>query len=808
MLMDRIRRDVTFALRSLARTPTFTLVAVLTLTLGIGATTSVFSVVHGVMLRELPYDQPDRLVTVWLDMTERDGPLREWFTPADFEDFRAEPGLFEEMGVWRGWGPTLTGLGDPEVLVAGEVSEGLLDRVLRAQPVLGRAFLPEEDVPGGPPVVVVSHSFWRDRLGSDAGAIGRSVVLSEDQYIVVGVMPEEFAPPFVSDAVLWRPIRVDPESCGRGCYTIRAVARLAPGITLAGAQERASALAARLAEAYPETNERVGAALFGLQEDLVGAAARPLWILLGAVSLVLLIACTNVANLLLARGAARQGELAVRVAVGAGRSTILRQLLTENLVLAAVGGGLGVGLAAWGTQALLALTPSSLPGLERVAVEGAVLGFAAVATLITGLVFGSLPAWRASRADVYASVRGSTGGATRSARIRSGLVIGQVALAMVLLTGAGLMLKSFQRLDRVDLGFDPDGVLAVSVALPDSRFGSPADRIAYYDRLLERLGALPAVASAGATDSPPLAGNDGDASFRLEGAPAPEPTRVPVAWVRRVTPGYWGTVHQEVLLGRGFDDGDAPGAPLVVAVNEMLARDYYGYPERSPLGARIAFGSRGEPVWRTIVGVVDDTRHFGLRDGTRPAMYLPFHQSTSSYMTLVLRTTGDPRDLSGPTRAAVSAVDGRLAPASIAPLADLVDQSSARDRFVARLLVLFSTTALVLAAGGLYGVVAYGVSLRSREISIRLALGAGRAELRRMVVAGGLGLSLAGTVLGALGAFALTRVLDTLLFEVSAADPATFAWTTLGLLGVACLASWLPTHRLRGAEPAAVLRSE
>lgn len=806
--MDRIRRDVTFALRSLARTPTFTLVAVLTLALGIGASTSIFSVVNGVMLRDLPYEEPERLVTVWLDMTERDGPLREWFTPADFEDFRAEPGLFEEMGVWGGWGPTLTGLGDPEVLVAGVVSEGMFDRVLRVQPILGRGFLPEEDVPDGPNVVVLSYAFWQERFAGDPEVLGRSVVLSEVAYTVVGVMPQGFAPPFVSPAVLWRPIRLDAANCGRGCYTVRTVARLASGVAPEVARERASALAATLAEAYPDTNERVGAAVFGLQEDLVGPAARALWVLFGAVGLMLLIACTNVANLLLARGAAREGEFAVRVAVGAGGRTILQQLLTESVVLAGLGGLLGLGVAAWGTEALLAMTPVTLPGLERVGMDPAVLGFAALATLLTGVVFGSLPAWRASQADLYASVRTATGGSGGRGRLRSGLVVGQVALAMVLLTGAGLMLTSFQRLSQVDLGFEPEGVLAVNVSLPASRFASGGDRIAYYDELLARLGALPGVVSVGATDSPPLAGNDGDAGFRIEGAPTPEPTRVPVAWVRRITPGYLGTARQEVSQGRGFEESDVAGAPLVVVVNEMLARRHYGYPERSPLGQRIAFGSVGEPVWRTIVGVVEDTRHFGIRDGTRPAAYLPHAQMTSPGMTVVVRTAGDPEALIGATRAAVSAIDGRLAASGIAPLADLVDQATARDRFVARVLALFSGVALLLAAGGLYGVVAYGVSLRMREMSIRLALGAGRSEVRRLVVTGGLGLSAAGIALGALGALALTRVLETLLFEVSATDPTTFVRTSAALAAVALLASWLPTRRLREAEPVAILRAE
>ncbi|HUF76011.1 MAG TPA: FtsX-like permease family protein, partial [Longimicrobiales bacterium] len=520
-----------------------------------------------------------------------------------------------------------------------------------------------------------------------------------------------------------------------------------------------------------------------------------------------LIACTNVANLLLARGTAREGEFAVRVAMGAAGGTILRQLLTESVVLSALGGLLGLGFAAWGTDALLALAPATLPGVERVGVDASVLAFAALTTLLTGVVFGTFPAWRASRADVYASVRSSTGGSVRG-RLRSGLVVGQVALAMVLLTGAGLMLESFERLNRVDLGYEAEGVLAVRMGLPASRFATGADRIAYYEELVARLDALPGVSSAGATDSPPLAGFDGDASFRIEGAPPPRPTDVPVAWIRRVTPGYFGTVRQELVQGRGFDASDAAGAPLAVVVNEMLARRYYGYPERSPVGLRIAFGSAGEPSWRTIVGVVEDTRHFAIRDGERPAAYLPFAQVTSPFMTVMLRSEGDPARLAAAARATVTEVDARLAASNVRPLTELVEQATARERFLASLLGLFSLVALVLAAGGLYGVVSYGVGLRRREMGIRLALGARRMEIRLLVVAGGLGLAAAGIALGTLGSLALTRVLEALLFEVSATDPSTFLGTAVTLGAVALLASWLPTQRLREADPVAVLRAD
>ena len=407
--MDGLWGDIKYAVRTLVRSPTFTLVAVATLGLGIGANTAIFSVVDGVLLQALPFDEPGHLVTAWLDMSERDGPVREWFTSEDFADLRAEPGLFEEVGGWGGWGPTLTELGDPSVLTAAAVTEGTFEGVLRVQPFLGRGFLAEEDLPGAARSVLLSYGFWQERFGGDRSVLGRTVVLDERAYSVVGVMPRGFAPPFVPNAELWRTAQLDPSACGRGCYSIRAVARLAPGVSIEVARERASALAARLAANYPDTNTRVGVALFDLQEDLVGPTARALWVLLGAVGFVLLIACTNVANLLLSRGADREAEFAVRVALGAGRGPILRQLLTESVLLASLGGVLGLALAAWGTDALLAMAPVSLPGLSDVSVDGRVLWFTATSTLSTGVLFGFFPALRASRTNCYAGVTRAKG---------------------------------------------------------------------------------------------------------------------------------------------------------------------------------------------------------------------------------------------------------------------------------------------------------------------------------------------------------------------------------------------------------------
>lgn len=806
--MDGLFADLKYAVRTLLRAPTFTVVAVVTLGLGIGANTAIFSVVDGVLLTALPFDEPEALVTVWLDHTERDGPAREWLTPPDLEDLRAEDGLFEELAGWGGWRPTLTGIGDPTVITGAVVTEGMFERVLRVQPFLGRSFLPEEHAPSAAGAVVVSQGFWQERMGGDRGALGRPLILNEQPYSVVGVMPEGFRPPFVPTAQLWTTAQLDPSQCGRGCYTIRGIARLAPGVSIEVASARADALAARLAAEYPDSNGRVGTSIFGLQEDMVGPAARALWVLLGAVGFVLLIACTNVANLLLSRGASREAEFGVRMALGAGSGSIVRQLLVESLVLAALGGVLGLALASWGTEALVGMAPVSLPGLTDVTVDAAVLWFTAAVTLGTGVLFGFFPAWRATRSDLYQSVASARGGPRLAQRLRSGLVVAQIAMAMVLLVGAGLLMRSFQELNTAELGFEPEGVLTVGVGLPTARFDDAASRLAFFEELLTTVEQIPGVTSVGATNSLPLAGNDGDADFRIEGVAPPAPPDYDVAWVRPITRGYFRTMRQTVLDGREFEEQDHAEAPLVVIVNEELARDHFGYPDRSPVGQRVAFGSGPEFTWRTIVGVVQDTRHFGIRDGTRPAMYFPYAQVTRPFMTVVARTDGDPMTLAGDIRSAVAEIDPTLAASGIVPMTEQVAGALVTERFVTNLLAVFAGLALVLAAVGLYGVISYGVTRRMREMGIRLALGAGGDDVERLVVRGGLSLTVAGVALGVAGALALTGVLEALLYDVSVTDPLTFALMIGALTAVATLASWLPARRAGRTDPVTVLRQE
>ncbi len=806
--MSTLVPNLRYAFRTLWRAPGFTLVVVSTLALGIGANTAIFSVVDGVLLERLPFDEPDRLVTVWQDVTKRGGPVREWFNYPMYEDLRDEPGLMEATGIWNGWNPTLTGIGEAEALQAGEVSYEMFSRVLRVMPSLGRTFIPADDVDGATAVVLLSHGMWQSHFGADPGVVGRSLSLSEVPYTVIGVMPEGFRPPFVPDALLWRGLGSGGTlSCGRGCYGTRVVARLASGVGLEGARAHASGLASRLEESFPDTNTNVDLAIFGLREDLTRDASRGLLVLLGAVGFVLLIACTNVANLLLARGAARRGEIAVRVALGAGRGSIIGQLLTESLLLAGVGGLLGFTMAVWGTETLVGMAPAgAVPGLDQVSLDGRVLAFTAAVTVATGLLFGLLPAWSASREDVQSAIRAGSRGSGAGAKLRSGLAVTQIALALVLLVGAGLLMRSFQHLHDAELGFEPAGVITMSMALPGSRYGDDSDRRAFYDALLARLRAVPGVTAAGAVNSLPMAGFDSDASFLVEGEAPPDRGTNQAAWIRPVTDGYFEAMGLAVLEGRSFEMGDDADAESVILINETLAERYF--PEGDAVGRRIGFGSPDEPNWRMIVGVANDIRHFGIRNGTRPSIYFPYKQVAFPGMSVVLRSEGDLNALVPYLREAVAGLDPALAATEVQPLQKLVDEALAPDRFIASLLSIFALTAMLLAAVGIYGVISYGVTRRLREMGIRLALGADGWDVQRMVVRGGLALAGGGIALGVVGAMALARVIETLLFEVDATDPVTFLAMAGLLAGVAVLASWLPARRAGRADPVRVLREE
>ena len=809
-LIDNVGRDVGFAARQLLRNPVFSVVAMLTIALGIGSTTAIFSVVDGILLRPLAYEQPDELVMIWADYTRRDVVLpdlrREWLSWPNFADFRDEVTAVGAASTFMGWGPTLTGAGDAEQLSGAMFSYGMFSEVFAVAPAMGRGFLPEEDEPDGPAVALLSDGFWKRAFGGDPSVVGSDVLLGGRPFTVVGVMPASFSPPSFLGTDVWTLMQFDRSNGGgRGSAFLRSVGRLASAATLELARSQATELGSRLEEEYPDANTGVGYNVYPLRFDLVHQASSALWVLLGAVGLVLLIACVNVANLLLARGAARSSELAVRVAIGAGRRRILNQLLTESLLMAVLGGVIGVGLAFVGTDALVGLAPAGTPRIDEVAVDGRILAFAAVATALAGLFFGAFPALRASRADPATTLREGGRGASgfRSGRMRNSLVTGQVALALVLLVGAGLLIRSFQNLQNVDLGFEPDGVLTLQTQMPGVRYPDAALRYTFMRPLEERLAAIPGVEAVGSITNLPLAGQDGDVTFYVEGDPIPEPGQENAVWFRRITPDYFDAMGLEVVAGREFSVVDTDDQPQIVIVNQTLADDFYG---GEAVGKRINVSNPADPIWREIVGVVGDIKNFGIRAESRNAMYVPFYQVSSGRMFTVVRTAIEPASIMGAVRREVAAIDPSMAVARLQPMNDWVGQSLATDRFTTTLLTGFAVVALLLSVVGLYGVVSYTVSTRLREMGIRIALGAGGSSIHGLVLRWSLRLAILGIVLGAIGALAATRLMEGLLFGVRAADPVTFLLTAGVMAAAALAASMVPAIRATRVDPIKVLK--
>jgi predicted permease len=811
-MIDDARRDLAFAFRQIAGSPVFSAVAALTIALAIGATTAIFSVVDGVMLRPLPYDEPEELVMVWMDYTRRDVVLpdkrREWLSWPNFVDFRDEVPSVEHASAFMDWNPTLTGIdGGAQRLTGAVFSWGMFSQVLGVEPAVGRGFTREEDLPDAEPVALISDGLWRRAFAADPDILDRTIRLNDVPFRIVGVMPPDFRAPEFLGTDIWSTIQFEGSERSRGSIFLRSVARLTDGATPELTQSQATQLGARLAAEYPQSNIDTSFNVYPLQFDMVQQASTALWVLLGAVGFVLLIACVNVANLLLARGASRGGELAVRTAMGAGRRRILSQLMTESVVLAAIGGALGVALAFVGTDVLVRLAPDGTPLLDQVAVDGRILGFAALVTVVTGALFGILPALRAARTDPAGILReGGRSGATRSsARLRNGLVVGQVALALMLLVGAGLLVRSFQNLQRVDLGFDPSDVIATQIQLPTARYPDAAARMGFFTELEARLSSLPGVESVGSITNLPLAGQDGDTNFNVEGAPLPEQGLEPSVWLRRVTPDYFDAVDLEIVRGRAFTAADDAEAPRVIIVNETLERDYF---DGQAVGKRLNVNSVDEPVWREIVGVARDIKNFGIRAPSRNAMYLPFAQAPTGFMYATVETAAAPESMMNAIRTEVAELDPDIALGQLQPMEELVTGSLATDRFTTSLLTGFAFVALLLAVVGLYGVVSYSVSTRLREMGVRIALGAPGADIRGLVLRWALGLAAGGIVLGALGAAAVSRLMQGLLYGVEATDVTTFTVVALLMAAAALLSSLVPALRATRVDPIQVLKSE
>ena len=799
--MQTTIQDLRYAVRSIRKARGFAVVAILTIALGIGANTAIFTVVNAVLLRPLPYANPERLVMVWQDLRARGGPADEWASPGNYADWRRETGLFQQVAVISGWRPTLTGDAEPEPIPGEQVSHEYF-AVLGITPVAGRAFVPEDDVPNARRVVVIGHGLWKRRFGGETAALGRTVTLNGEPHEIVGVLPDGFRPIVSRAAEIWRPLRINTASPARGAIVLRAMARLPDGMTLERAQAGASALAKRLEAAYPEFNEKTDFNLTPLHDRVVGDIKPGLMAVFGAVAFVLLIACANMANLLLARGSARGRELAVRVALGATRVRVMRQLLTESVLLAGIGGVVGLVLGVWAVGALVALAPASAPRVNEVGLDATVFAFAALLTLATGVAFGLVPALQSSRADVTHALndaaRGGSGAAGRA--VRRTLVVAEIALALMLLTGGALLLETFVRLQSADLGFNPENVLVGFVNPPRASYDTRDKMRAFYDQVLEKTAALPGVQKAALASVLPLSG-DSDTSFSIEGRPAPSSqSETPITWYRLVSAGYFDAMGMPMRRGRAFGAGEP--APSVV-VNETFVRTFF--PREDPLGRRVRFGGPADP-WFTIVGVVADAKARGAREAAKVETFVPYWQLTEPGTAVILKSA-NPAGLAAPLRAAVSSIDRNIPVSGITTLSEMVGDSVAQPKFVATLAVGFAVLALALAAIGLYGVMAYAVSQRTTEIGVRMALGATSREVFRLVIADGLLLAGLGIALGLTGSLIMARWLTTLLFGVQPGDPATLAVTAAVLLLVSVVASVVPARRATRVDPMVAMRS-
>lgn len=807
-LLDGLRWDLRFAARQLGRNRGFALVAVGTLGLAIGAATSIFGVVHAVLLRPLPYPEPERLVAVY--ESEEGGNPRGHVTSGTYLDWRERATAFEALGaVGFKFGVALAGEGDPAEVTIAQMTPAAF-RALGFSARLGRTFGEEDAVPGSEQRVVVSHGLWRRRLGADPEVLGRTIRLDDVPYTVVGVMGPDFR--FPDPAVdAWPVLRFPPaERESREAHKWDVIGRLRPGVSAEEADAELDAIMDRMRELHPRFLTGWSANVRPYRTDLTSEVRPLMWLLLGVVGLVLLVACANIGNLLLARTLSRSRELAVRGSLGADRARLLRQHLTESLLLAALGGALGLLLAVGGTALLVDLAPPDIPRIERAGLDLPVFAFALGTLLASTLLFGLLPALRGARTAPGRSLPGGAGlvaGARADSRLRGALLAAQVALCLVLLVGAGLLVRSLLHLQRVDHGFEPEGLTVVSLNLPTSRYEDTPSQTAFYQRLLERVEALPGVRSVAGTSEPPVIGYQMTFGFAIEGRPRPGPTPMqePVS-LQAVTPAYFRTLEIPVHRGRGFEPDDRTGAPAVAVVTRSLARRYW--PDGDAVGRRIGFVGPEGP-WHEIVGVVGDARVWGPDRPAPETIYIPYAQRAwwwMSWMGLLVRTDGQVEGLARLVEREVWRLDDRLPVRRFATVPELYAESTARRRFAASLLVGFALAALLLGSVGVYGVLAYSVARRRREIGIRMALGAPARSVAGAVLKEGLGLVAAGVVIGLAGALALTRFLRSLLFEVEPVDPLTFATVAAVLLAVAALAAWVPARTATRIEPARTLR--
>lgn len=801
-------QDLRYGVRMLTKRPGASLLAMLALALGIGPITAIFSLINGLLLQPLPYSEPAALMTIW-----RSNPQRGWYefplSVPNFLDHRERDQVFASVAAYGPGNVTIGGEGEPELIEGASVTAEFFT-TMGVPPLLGRGFAANEDRPGANPVVVLSHGLWVSRFGGNPQTIGKTMLVDGRAHEIIGVMPARLE--FPVTARLWTPLVLNPETSPRGSNFLSLIGRLKPGVTKEQAMAQWNNVAAELETQYPNFNGNARIHMIPLAEHSVGKIKEPLLLLFGAIALVLLIACANVANLLLVRTASRQRELAVRAALGAGRFRLLRQLLTESLLLSALGGALGLLLATGTQKLLLSLNTFKIARLYETKLDWRVLGFVAALVLLTGVVFGLLPALLATRQNLADTIKEGMGRSAASAisgRLRGALVVAEVALSLVLLIGAGLLLRSFLSVRAVEPGFDPTGVLSMNVTLPMPAYNDQNKRMEFIRQTTEQLRALPGAETVASAAYVPMSGVNTNRRFAMADKPLPEPGKEPTAVEFPISPDYFNVLKIPVRSGRVFTGQETPEAPALI-VNEKFAERYF--PGENALGKRIRFYSAStqgqQPPFVEIVGIVGNVKHLTLAENVEPMIYTPQSVRVWAFISFMVRAKGDPLALAQPARQALAAVDKTLAVSKVATLEELVARTMAQGRGLTILLGTFATVAVLLAMVGIYGVLSYTVSQRTQEIGVRMALGAARRDVLRLVIGQGMWLVGIGIALGLLGAFGLTRLLTELLYGVGPRDALTFAGVPLLLAGVAMLACYVPARRATRIDPMVALRHE
>ncbi|MGA8143633.1 MAG: ABC transporter permease [Candidatus Acidiferrales bacterium] len=807
--MRNIVQDFRYGLRVLLKSPGFAAAAVIVLALGIGANTAIFSVVNAVLLRPLPFKEPGRLAMIYHVPPQKSFPGMKIFavSPANFLDWHSQSHSFDGMSIFHGTTMTVTGKDQPEA-VPGMVVSSEFFSVLGASPILGRTFTPEEDSDGHGTEVVLNYSLWQSRFGGDRQVVGKSLEFNERPYSIIGVMPADFH--FPDQGQFFVPLGwTDQERAVRNNHNYVVIARLKRGVSQPQAQAEMDAISTRLEQAYPEDDKGWGATIVPLREDLVGDVRPALLVLLGAVAFVLLIACANVANLVLAKTLGRRKEIAIRTALGANWKRVLQQMLAETVILAVAGGALGLLVARAGIALIVSFFGDKLPQTGRVELDGTILGFTLAISILTGIVAGLAPAWRLARTNVNEGLKqglGRTDSDSGGRGTRNVLVVCEVGLSLVLLIGAGLMIRSLWALHRVNPGIDPHDVLTVRVTLPREKYPKPEQQLAFYKQLVERTQALPGVESAGTIDALPFVSDGSTQPVAIEGRPAVEFAMQPEVAVRTISPGYVRTMRIPLLAGRDFTDADTLDRPAAVVISESMAREFW--PNENPVGKQLTLSFYPGKL-REVVGVIGDVKFRGLAARESLAtVYVPLSQITFWNQALVVRTTGDPANATSAVAAAVHQLDSDQPVRDVRTMDDILADSLSQQQFSMLLLASFAGLALLLAAVGIYSVLAYAVKRRQREIGIRIAMGAQVGDVLRMILAEGMRPTLIGVALGLAGALALSRVVSSLIYGVSQSDPLTFIGVSAMLATIALVASLIPAYRATRVDPMRTLREE